>query len=79
MIKLLDNPGSLIPLLKIIKGTHVMSGIVGLASMIYIMQDMCLLGNSLSNIKSHGWMILRVKTVRLGVGEHPHPYIRIGW
>ena len=56
-----------------------MSGIVGLASMINLMQDMCMLGNSLSNIKSHGWMIFRVKTMPLGVGEHPHPYIRIGW
>ena len=66
-------------LLKIIKGTHVMNGIVGLASMLNLMQDMCLLGNSLTNIKSHGWMIFRVKTMPLGVGEHPHPYIRIGW
>ena len=66
-------------LLKIIKGAHVMSGIVGLASMLNLMQDMCMLGDSLSNIKSHGWMIFRVKTMHLGVGEHPHPYIRIGW
>ena len=65
-------------ILKIIKGTHVMSGIVGLASMLHLMQDMCLLGNSPSNITSHGWMIFRVKTMPLGVGEHPHPYIRIG-
>ena len=66
-------------LLKIIKGTHVMSGIADLASMLHFMQDMCMLGNCLSNIKSHGWMIFRVKTMPLGVGEHPHPYIRIGW
>ena len=44
-------------LLKIIKGTHVMSGIADLASMLHVMQDMCMLGNCLSNIKSHGWMI----------------------
>ena len=56
-----------------------MSGIVGLASMLNRMQDMCLLGNSLSNIKSHGWMIFKVKTMPLIVGDHPHPYIRIGW
>ena len=56
-----------------------MSGIVGLASMLNIMQDMCMLRNSLSNIKSHGWMIFRVRTMPLGVGKHPHPYIRIGW
>ena len=66
-------------LLKIIKGTHVVSGIADLASMLHFMQDMCMLGNCLSNIKSHGWMIFRVKTMPLGVGEHPHPYIRIGW
>ena len=66
-------------LLKIIKGTHVMSGISDLASMLHFMQDMCLLGNCLSNIKSHGWMIFIVKTMPLGVGEHPHPNIRIGW
>ena len=66
-------------LLKIIKGTHVMSGIADLASMLPFMQEMCLLGNCLSNIKSHGWMIFRVNTMPLGVGEHPHPYIRIGW
>ena len=66
-------------LLKIIKGTHVMSGIADLASMLHFMQDMCMLGNCLSNIKSHGWMVFRVKTMHLGVGEHPHPYIRIGW
>ena len=66
-------------LLKIIKGTHVMSGIAYLASMLHFMQDMCPLGNCLSNIKSHGWMIFRVNTMPLGVGEHPHPYIRIGW
>ena len=56
-----------------------MSGIADLASMLHFRQDMCLLGNCLSNIKSHGWMIFRVKTMPLGVGEHPHPYIRIGW
>ena len=66
-------------LLKIIKGTHVMNGIADLASMLHFMQDMCLLGNCLSNIKSHGWMIVRVKIMPLDVGEHPHPYIRIGW
>ena len=68
-----------VTLLKIIKGTHVMSGIADLASMLHFMQDMCLLGNCLSNIKSHVWMIFRVKTIPLGVDEHPHPYIRIGW
>ena len=51
-----------------------MIGIVGMASMLNLMQDMCLLGNCLSNIKGHGWMIFRVKTMPLGVGEHPHPY-----
>ena len=45
-------------LLKIIKEKHVKSGITGLAFMLYFMQDMCMLGNCLSNIKSHGWMIL---------------------
>ena len=40
-----------------------MSGIAGLASMLHFnMQDICLLGNCLSYIKSHGWMIFRVKT-----------------
>ena len=56
-----------------------MSGIADLASMLHFMQDMCMLGNCLSNIKSHGWMVFRVKAMPLGVGEHPHPYIRIGW
>ena len=53
-----------------------MSGIADLASMLHFMQDMCLLGNCLSNIKSHGCMIFRVKTMPLGVGEHPHPYYK---
>ena len=56
-----------------------MSGIAGLAYMLHFMPDMCMVGNSLSNIKSHGWMIFRVKTMPLGVSERPHPYIRIGW
>ena len=56
-----------------------MSGIAGLAYMLHFKQDMCLVGNCLSNIKSHGWMMFRVKTMPLGVSEHPHPYIRIGW
>ena len=47
-----------------------MSGIAGLASMLHFMQDMCMLGNCRSNIKSHGRMIFRVKTMPLGVGEH---------
>ena len=66
-------------LLNIIKGTHVMSGIADLASMLLFVQDMCMLGNCLSNIKCHGWMIFWVKTMPLDVDEHPHPYIRIGW
>ena len=66
-------------LLKIIKGTYVMSDIADLASMLHFMQDMRLLGNCLSKITSHGWVIFRLKTMPLGVGELPYPYIRIGW
>ena len=40
-------------LLKLIKGTHVMSGIADLASMLHFMQDMCPLGNCLK-VPSHG-------------------------
>ena len=56
-----------------------MSGIADLASMLHFMQDMCMLGNCLISIKSHGWMIFKVNTMPLGVGEHTHPYLRIGW
>ena len=56
-----------------------MSDIADLASMLHFMQDMRLLGNCLSKITSHGWVIFRLKTMPLGVGELPYPYIRIGW
>ena len=46
-----------------------MSGIAGLAYMLHFMQDMCMVVHCLSNIKSHGWMICRVKTMPQG-GEN---------
>ena len=46
--------------------------------MLLFMQDIYLVGNCVSNIQTHGWIIIRVKTMSLGVSEDPHPYGLVG-
>ena len=47
--------------------------------MLHFMYVVCMVGDCLRYIQSHGCMISRVKTMQLGVDVLPHPYIRIDW
>ena len=60
-------------LLKVIKGTHVRNGITGLSNKLQFTFVMGMVGDCVRYIKSHGWMISRVKTLQLGVDAHPTP------
>ena len=66
-------------LLKNIKGTYGRNGIASQPNILQFLHFVCMVGDCLRYIKSHGRMIYKVKKMLLGVDAHPYLYIRIGW